>query len=90
MDGLEIDLYWIAVHLKAFFFLLPSGRRGGAGFKKFVSREGVWSGQRQESRVMLCHQEGRDVEKHDLVSLASFLTLYDMRCLDLSFYFKRV
>lgn len=48
MDGVQTDLYWIVVHLKAspppFFPLLPNRSRGGAEFKQFVSRDRVWSG----------------------------------------------
>lgn len=44
VDGIQIDLYWIVVHLKAFFPLLLNMSGGGAGIKQIVSRKGVWSG----------------------------------------------
>lgn len=42
------------------------------------------SRQRQESRMMVsCHWEGGEVEKHDLVYIASSLNLYGIQILDL-------
>ena len=67
----------------SFFPLLPNGRRGGVGFKQFVSREGVCLGKGKSRMMVSCHWEGGEVEKHDLVCIASSLNLCGIHILDL-------
>lgn len=69
MDGLQINWYWVVVHLKAFFFLLTNG----SGIRAVYFKRGSVSGQRQESRMMMsCHWEGGIVEKMQFVFFSKF------------------
>lgn len=60
MDGLEIDLYWIAVHLKAFFFSLAKWEKGWSRVQEVCFKRGgvVWTKAGKQSDAVSPGRQG--------------------------------